>query len=86
MKKEIELANEIIKNARSKKVKTNKEYEAIIDLSYLITIISDNKETEQANYIVERLRAGYYDEINKEIEVKKEELKLSDDNMQYCFF
>lgn len=36
MKKEIELANEIIKKARNKKVKTNKEYEAIIDLSYLI--------------------------------------------------
>lgn len=85
MKKEIELANEIIKNARSKEVKTNKEYEAIIDLSYLVTVISENKETEQANYILERLRTGYYDGIYKN-EVKVQELKLSDDNMQYCFF
>ena len=86
MRKEIELGNEIIKNARSKKFKTDKEYEAIIDLQYFIVIVSQNKETEQSKCILERLRTGYYDEINKKIEVKKEELKLSDDNMQYCFF
>lgn len=84
MRKEVEKANKIIKNARDKKFKTNKEYEAIIDLSYLVTVISQNKETEQANYILERLRAGYYDEADKKEEVK--ELKLSDDNIQYCFF
>lgn len=84
MKIEIELANKIIKKARDKGNKTNKEYEAIIDLSYLVTIISGNKETEQSNYILERLRTGYYDEVKDE--VKAEELKLSDDNIQYCFF
>ena len=84
MKKEIELANKIIKKARDKEIKTNKDYEAIIDLSYLITIISGNKETEQSNYILERLRTGYYDEVKDES--KAEEIKLSDDNMQYCFF
>ena len=85
MKKEIELANEIIKKARNTKFKTEKECEAIIDLQYFIVIASENKETEQANYILERLRAGYYDEIYKN-EVKEQELKLSEDNMQYCFF
>lgn len=84
MKKEIELANKIIKKARDKEIKTNKDYEAIIDLSYLITIISGNKETEQSNYILERLRTGYYDEVKNEVKAK--ELKLSDDNIQYCFF
>lgn len=83
MREEIEKANKIIKSARDKKHKTNKEYEAIIDLSYLVTIISGNRETEQANYILSKLKAGYYDEVDKE-EVK--ELKLSDDNIQYCFF
>ena len=84
MRKEIELANKIIKKVRDKENKTNKDYEAIIDLSYLVTIISENKETEQSNYILERLRTGYYDEVKDE--VKAEELNLSDDNIQYCFF
>ena len=86
MRKEIEKANKIINNVREKKFKTNKEYEAIIDLSYLVTVISQNNETQQANYILERLRSGYYDEINESNKVEVKELKLSDDNMQYCFF
>lgn len=85
MKKEIELANEIIKKARNTKFKTEKECEAIIDLQYFIVIVSENKETEASKCILERLRAGYYDGIYKN-EVKVQELKLSDDNMQYCFF
>ena len=87
MKKEIELAKEIIKKARNTKFKTEKECEAIIDLQYFIVIVSENKETEQSKCILERLRSGYYDEIYKD-EVKAEEvkLKLSEDNMQYCFF
>ncbi|MBD7914540.1 hypothetical protein H9660_05225 [Clostridium sp. Sa3CUN1] len=84
MREEIEKANKIIKSARDKKIKTNKEYEAIIDLSYLVVIASKNEETEQANDILDKLRAGYYDlEADKE---ECKELKLSDDNIQYCFF
>lgn len=86
MRKEIERANKIIEKSRNKKVKTNKEYEAIIDLSYFVTIASGNKETKQANYILDRLITGYYDEVDNKEEIKKQELKLSDDNMQYCFF
>ena len=84
MREEIEKANKIIKNARDKKVKTNKEYEVIIDLSYLVTMLSSKRETEQVNYILDRLRAGYYDEVDEKEESK--ELKLSNDNIQYCFF
>lgn len=84
MMNEIVLSNELIRKARDKKYKTNKEYEVIIDLSYLVVLLSKNEETEQGIYILEKLRAGYYDiAADKE---KVEELKLSDDNMQYCFF
>lgn len=84
MRKEVEKANRIIKNAREKKYKTNKEYEAIIDLSYLVVMTSSNRETEQVKYILDKLRSGYYDEVDNKEEI--EELKLSDDNIQYCFF
>ena len=84
MRKEVEKANRIIKNAREKKYKTNKEYEAIIDLSYLVVMTSSNRETEQVKYILDKLRSGYYDEVDNKEEI--EELKLSDDNIQYRFF
>ena len=83
---ELILAREVLEYVRNKKLKKSKDYEAIIDLTYFISIIKRNKET-----IVEKIRSGYYDEVYK-IKIDKTivdnncNLKLSEDNMQYSFF
>lgn len=88
---ELILAREILEYARNKKLKKSKDYEAIIDLTYFISIVKGNKETVSSKEILEKLRSGYYDEVYK-IKIDKTtvdnncNLKLSEDNMQYSFF
>ena len=81
-------AREILDYARNKKVKKSKDYEAIVDLTYFVSL---NKETIASKEICEKIRSGYYDEVYK---IKTDKitldnncnLKLSEDNMQYSFF
>ncbi|SCJ99047.1 Uncharacterised protein [uncultured Clostridium sp.] len=88
---ELILAREILEYVRNKKLKKSKDYEAIIDLTYFISIVKGNKETVASKEIFEKIRSGYYDEVYK---IKRDKvtadnncnLKLSEDNMQYSFF
>lgn len=88
---ELILAREILEYARNKKLKKSKDYEAIIDLTYFISIVKGNKETVSSKDILEKLRSGYYDEVYK-VKIDKTTVdnnynfKLSEDNMQYSFF
>lgn len=88
---ELILAREVLEYVRNKKLKKSKDYEAIIDLTYFISIIKRNKETIASKEILEKIRSGYYDEVYK-IKIDKTivdnncNLKLSEDNMQYSFF
>ena len=81
-------AREILDYARSKKLKNSRDYEAIVDLTYFISL---DKETIASKEICEKIRSGYYDEVCK-IKTGKIatdnncNLKLSEDNMQYSFF
>jgi len=79
---ELMLAEKIIKHIRDKSYKNHKDYAAIIDLNYFISI----RNTEQSEIILERLQNGYYDDVYKVKVVKEKEYKLDDDNIQYCFF
>ena len=85
---ELILAREILDYARNKKVKKSKDYEAIVDLTYFISL---DKETIASKEICEKIRSGYYDEVYK-VKIDKItidngcNLKLSEDNMQYSFF
>lgn len=85
---ELIVAREILKHARNKKSKNSKDYEAIVDLTYFISV---NKETIASKEIREKIQSGYYDEVYK-IKIDKVtadnncNLKLSEDNMQYSFF
>ena len=54
-------AREILDYARNKKSKNSKDYEAIVDLTYFISIIKENKETIASKEILDKLRSGYYD-------------------------
>ncbi len=91
-------AREILDYARNKKSKNSRDYEAIVDLTYFISL---NKETIASKEICEKIRSGYYDEVCKikiekvtadKIKIEKVtadnncNLKLSEDNMQYSFF
>ena len=88
---ELILDREILEYARNKKLKKSKDYEAIIDLTYFISIVKGNKETVSSKDILEKLRSGYYDEVYK-VKIDKTTVdnnynfKLSEDNMQYSFF
>ena len=88
---ELILAREILEYVRNKKLKKSKDYEAIIDLTYFISIVKGNKETVSTKEILDKLRNGYYDEVYK-IKIDKTtvdnncNLKLNEDNMQYSFF
>lgn len=88
---ELILAREILEHVRNKKSKNSRDYEAIVDLTYFISIIKWNKETIASKEICEKIRSGYYDEVYK-IKIEKVtadnkcNLKLSEDNMQYSFF
>lgn len=81
-------AREILDYARNKKSKNSKDYEAIVDLTYFVSL---DKETIASKEICEKMRSGYYDEVYK---IKTDKitldnncnLKLSEDNMQYSFF
>ena len=81
-------AREILDYARNKKSKNSKDYEAIVDLTYFVSL---DKETIASKEICEKMRSGYYDEVYK---IKMDKitadnncnLKLSEDNMQYSFF
>lgn len=81
-------AREILDYARSKKLKNSRDYEAIVDLTYFISL---DKETIASKEILEKIRSGYYNEVYK-IKTGKItadnncNLKLSEDNMQYSFF
>lgn len=55
---ELILAREILDYARNKKVKKSKDYEAIVDLTYFISL---DKETIASKEIGEKIRSGYYD-------------------------
>lgn len=85
---ELIVAREILKHARNKKSKNSRDYEAIVDLTYFISV---NKETIASKEIREKIQSGYYDEVYK-IKIDKVtadnncNLKLSEDNMQYSFF
>ena len=81
-------AREILDYARSKKLKNSRDYEAIVDLTYFISL---DKETIASKEILEKIRSGYYNEVYKIKTVKITadnncNLKLSEDNMQYSFF
>ena len=88
---EVILAREVLEYVRNKKLKKSKDYDAIIDLTYFISIVKGNKETVSSKEILEKLLSGYYDEVYK-IKIDKVtadnncNLKLSEDNMQYSFF
>ena len=88
---ELILAREILEHVRNKKSKKSKDHEAIVDLTYFISIIKENKETIASKEILDKLRSGYYEEVYK-IKTGKItadnncNLKLSEDNMQYSFF
>lgn len=85
---ELILAREILDYERNKKSKNSRDYEAIVDLTYFISL---DKETIASKEICEKIRSGYYDEVYK-IKIDKVtadnncNLKLSEDNMQYSFF
>lgn len=85
---ELIIAREILKHARNKKSKNSRDYEAIVDLTYFISV---NKETIASKEIREKIQSGFYDEVYK-IKIDKVtadnncNLKLSEDNMQYSFF
>lgn len=85
---ELILAREILEHVRNKKSKNSRDYEAIVDLTYFISL---DKETIASKEICEKVRSGYYDEVYK-IKTGKItadnncNLKLSEDNMQYSFF
>lgn len=84
-------AREILDYARNKKSKNSRDYEAIVDLTYFISVVKGNEETIASKEILEKIRSGYYDEVYK---IKTDKvtadnncnLKLSEDNMQYSFF
>lgn len=59
---ELIVAREILKHARNKKSKNSKDYEAIVDLTYFISV---NKETIASREIREKIQSGYYDEVYK---------------------
>ena len=86
IKEALELSEEIIKYARKKSYKINKDYAAIIDLNYFISANKQSKETIESKRILEKLQNGYYDDVHKIKVDKKKEYKLDDDNIQYCFF
>ena len=81
-------AREILDYARNKKSKNSRDYEAIVDLTYFVSL---NKETIASKEICEKIRSGFYDEVYR---IKTDKitadnncnLKLSEDNMQYSFF
>lgn len=85
---ELIVARGILKHARNKKSKNSRDYEAIVDLTYFISV---NKETIASKEIREKIQSGFYDEVYK-IKIDKVtddnncNLKLSEDNMQYSFF
>ena len=79
----LELAKEIIKCKREKTYKDNKDYEAIIDLSYFISTYKQNVETVESKRILENLQNGYYGVYKRKV-VKEQEYKLVD-NIQYSF-
>lgn len=84
-------AREILDYARNKKFKNSRDYEAIVDLTYFISVVKGNEETIASKEIREKIQSGYYDEVYK---IKRDKvtadnncnLKLSEDNMQYSFF
>lgn len=81
-------AREILDYARNKKSKNSRDYEAIVDLTYFISL---DKETIASKEICEKIRSGYYDEVyqiktGKIAADNNCNLKLSEDNMQYSFF
>ena len=84
-------AREILDYARNKKSKNSRDYEAIVDLTYFISVVKGNEETIASKEILKKIRSGYYDEVYK-IKIDKTivdnncNLKLSEDNMQYSFF
>ena len=84
-------AREILDYARNKKSKNSRDYEAIVDLTYFISVVKGNEETIASKEILKKIRSGYYDEVYK-IKTGKIaadnncNLKLSEDNMQYSFF
>lgn len=59
---ELILAREILDYARNKKSKNSRDYEAIVDLTYFISL---DKETIASKEICEKVRSGYYDEVYK---------------------
>ena len=79
----LELAKEIIKYVREKTYKNHKDYAAIIELNYFISVHQQNIETIE---ILEKIQSGYYDDVHKIKVVKEQKYKLADDNMQYSFF
>lgn len=79
----LELAKEIIKCKREKTYKDNKDYEAIIDLSYFISTCKQNIETAASKRILKNLQNGYYGVYKRKV-VKEQEYKLVD-NIQYSF-
>lgn len=86
LKNELILAEKIIEHARNKSYKNHKDYVAIIELNYFISVNKQNKDTIEGKRILEKLQNGYYDDVHKVKVVKEKEYKLDDDNIQYCFF
>lgn len=84
--KVLELAKEIVKYAREKTYKNHKDYVAIIELSYFISVYQRNIETIESKKILKKIQSGYYDDVHKIKLVKEQKYKLADDNMQYSFF
>ena len=83
IKELLELAKEIVKYAKDKTYKNHKDYAAIIELNYFISVHQQNIETIE---ILEKIQSGYYDDVHKIKVVKEQKYKLADDNMQYSFF
>lgn len=86
IKELLELAKEIVKYAKDKTYKNHKDYAAIIELNYFISVHQQNIETIESKKILEKIQSGYYDDIHKIKVVKEQKYKLADDNMQYSFF
>lgn len=86
IKELLELAKEIVKYAREKTYKNHKDYSAIIELNYFISVHQQNIETIESKKILEKIQSGYYDDVHKIKVVKEQKYKLADDNMQYSFF
>lgn len=85
LKNEVTLAEEIVKHLRNKAIKVSKEYEAVIELNYFIAVYRNEKETIESKRILGKLQNEYYEDIYIAKLDNKNEYKIADDNMQYCF-